>query len=90
MTPSLDFECRVGGVTPIVPCPCYSFSLVYANKHLYDKYLNNESYEYKSNQLRGLRKSQFYTVVYLQVPYVMKFLLCTLIGEMYIIEKYDI
>ena len=30
---------------PIILCPCYSFSLVYAGKHLYEKYLNNEQYE---------------------------------------------
>ena len=27
---------------PIAPCPRYSFSLVYVDKHLYEKYLNNE------------------------------------------------
>ena len=67
---------------PIVPCSYYSVLLVYTDEHLYDKYLNNEPYENKSNQL----KSQFYTVVYLRVPYVVKFLLCTPMGEMHIIE----
>ena len=38
------------------------------------KYLNNEQYENKCNQLC--------TVVYLQVPFVMKFPLCTPTGEM--------
>ena len=67
----------------IVPTSTYySFLLVYTYKHLYNKYLNNEPYENKSNQL----KSQFYTIVYLWVPYVVKFLLCTPTGEMHIIE----
>ena len=65
---------------------CYSFSLVYADKHLYDKHLNNEPYENKSNQLECSGKSQLCIVVYLRVPYVMKFLLCTPKGEMHIIE----
>ena len=67
-------------------CSCYSFLLVYVGKHLYDKYLNNEPYENNSNQLRCSSKSQFNTIVYLRVPYVMKFLLCTPTGEMHIIE----
>ena len=46
----------------------------------------NEPYENKSNQLGCLGKSQFCTVVFLWVPYVMKFLLCTPMGEMHIIE----
>ena len=33
---------------PVVPCPCYSFSLVYVGKHLYVKYMNNEQYEKKN------------------------------------------
>ena len=37
---------------PIVPRPSYSLLLVYASKHLYDVYLNNEQYEHERNQLR--------------------------------------
>ena len=54
---------------PIVPCPYHSFSLVYADKHLYEKYLNYEQYENNCNQ--------FCTIVYLWISFVMKFLLCT-------------
>ena len=33
---------------PIVLHPSHSLLLVYARKHLYDKYLNNEIYENKA------------------------------------------
>ena len=36
---------------PIVPCPYYSFLLVYAGKYLYEMYLNNEQCGHKINQL---------------------------------------
>ena len=42
--------------------------------NIYMKSMNNEQYENKCNQLR--------TIVYLRVPFVMKFLLCTPTGEM--------
>ena len=37
---------------PIVLRPSHSLLLVYADKYLYDVYLNNEPYEHISNQLR--------------------------------------
>ena len=36
---------------PMVLHPSHSLLLVYADKHLYEKYLNNEQYENTSNQL---------------------------------------
>ena len=33
--------------------PSHSLLLVYAGKHLYEKYLNNEQYENTSNQLNA-------------------------------------
>ena len=67
---------------PIVLYPCYSFLLVYSSKHLYEMYLNTEQYEHKSNQLGCEGIPLLYTIVYLRAPSVMKFLLCTPMGEM--------
>ena len=36
---------------PTVPCPCYSFLLVYADKHLYEKYTNKDRYAYENKNL---------------------------------------
>ena len=36
---------------PIVLCPSLSIFSVHTSKHLYDKYMNNEAQENKSNQL---------------------------------------
>ena len=36
---------------PTVPCTCYSFLLVYADKHLYEKYINKDQYAYENKNL---------------------------------------
>ena len=36
---------------PTVPCNCYSFLLVYADKHLYEKYMNKDQYAYENKNL---------------------------------------
>ena len=35
----------------IVPCTYYSFLLVYAGKHLYEKYMNKDQYAYENKNL---------------------------------------
>ena len=32
-------------------CTCYSFLLVYADKHLYEKYMNKDQYAYENKNL---------------------------------------
>ena len=62
--------------------PSYSLLLVYEGKYLYDAYLNNEQCEHKCNQLGCSGIPLLFTVVYLQVSFVMKILICTPKGEM--------
>ena len=57
----------------IVLCPSHSLLPVYAGKYLYVVYMNNMRYE--------IKVIQFYSVVYLWVPYVTRFLLCTPTGD---------
>ena len=62
-------------------CPSHSLLLVYAGKHLYESYLNNEQYEDKVIG-SDAKTSQFCIVVYLWVPSIKRFLLCTPMGDM--------
>ena len=58
---------------PILLCSSHSLLSVYAGKYLYVMYMNKIIYEIKSNQLCS--------VVYLRVPSVTRFLLCTPTGD---------
>ena len=64
----------------IVLRPSHSLLLVYASKYLYDKYLNNEIYENKV--INSDAKTYLSFVLYLRVPSVKRFLLCTPTGDM--------
>ena len=59
---------------PIMLCPSHSLLPVDTGKYLYVVYMNNMIYEIKSNQLCS--------IVYLRVPSITRFLLCTPSGDM--------
>ena len=65
-----------------VPCTCYSFLLVYANKHLYEKYMNKDQYAYKNKNLRCISILLYRTVLYPRVPSVSNYRICSPKGDM--------
>ena len=62
---------------PTVPCTCYSFLLVYADKHLYEKYTNKDMYAYEYKNLQCINILLYHTVVYPRVPSVLNCMICT-------------
>ena len=67
---------------PTVLCTYYSFLLVYACKHLYEKHMNKDQYAYENKNLRCISILLYRTVVYPRVPSVPNCMICTPTREM--------